>query len=90
MGAVSPRSVRTLKMKYKIGDVVQVRAAGTQKPAEGDENLWEIVGIDGNDCAVRNMYDEYRANQSNKHTAAQWSDVSLFLVWKGKLPIQFR
>lgn len=77
-------------MKYKVGDIVQVRAAGTNKPAEGNENLWKMVEVDGRDCAARNMYDEYRANTRDNHAAAQWSDESLFLPWVGKLPIQFR
>ncbi len=77
-------------MKYKSGDKVQVRAAGTNNPAADGENLWEVVGVDGHYVAVRNMYDEYRANQRNKHTAAQDSDESMLLPWKGKLPIQFR
>lgn len=77
-------------MKYKLCDKVQVRAAGTNNSAADGENLWEVVGVDGHYVAIRNMYDEYRANQSNRHTAAQDSDESMLLSYKGKLPIQFR
>jgi hypothetical protein len=78
-------------MKYKINDVVQVRSAGSNKPAKGNENLWELVATPiGTYCVIRNKYDEYRANQDNKHTAAQEFDTSALLPWKGKLPIQFR
>ena len=77
-------------MKYKVGSVVQITAAGTKKAAPSDENLWEIVGIQGNDCAIRNMYDEYRANTRNQHCSAQPWHTSMVIPWKGKLPIQFR
>lgn len=78
-------------MKYKTGDVVQVRSAGAKNtPAPGNENLWEIMSIHGFDCMLRNMYDEYRANQVNRHAHAQQFDTHGVLPWKGKLPIQFR
>lgn len=77
-------------MKYKVGDVVQVRAAGTKRPAEDDENLWKIDFIDGTFCYIRNMYDEYRANQVNRHSHLQEFDTSLLIPWKDRLPIQFR
>lgn len=85
------KGTRSLKMKYKINDVVQVRGAGTKKPANDNENLWELVATPiGTDCLIRNKYDEYRANQVNRHAHAQAFDTSMLLPWKGKLPIQFR
>ena len=77
-------------MKYKVGDVVQIRAGGLNTPAADPENLWEILQVAGIHCVVRNMYDQYRANQVNRNAHGQPADTSMLLPWKRKLPIQFR
>lgn len=80
-----------MKYKVKLGDYVQVRAAGTKKPAEDSENLWQIIFMDNDgNCSIRNLYDDYRARQSDRRASPQDFHASLLIGWKYRLPIQFR